>query len=136
MRRPHWLTKAKVSLAQGAYYLLAGLWPLVALDLFLSVTGPKEELWLVRTVAGLLVVTGLVLLLAGLRRRVTVDIRLLGMGFAAVLALIELVYVWNGTIRPVFLLDAALELLLLLAWAIARRTPAPAPPPEREPAAA
>lgn len=136
MRRPHWLSKAKVSLVQGAYYLLSGLWPLVAMDLFLSVTGPKQELWLVRTVSGLLVVTGLVLLLAGLRQRVTIDIRILGMGFATVLAVIEVVYTLNGTIPPVFLLDTVIELLLLAAWIFARRTPVPRPPPEAEPESA
>lgn len=122
-----------MSVLQGAYYILASLWPLLAMDLFLSVTGPKEELWLVRTVAGLLAVGGLVLLLAGLRQRVTVDVRILGMGFAAVLAVIDLVYVLNGTIRPVFLLDAAVELVVLLAWVIARRAPVARPPPEPEP---
>lgn len=133
MRRPHWLSRGKVSVAQGGYYILAALWPLLAMDFFLSVTGPKEELWLVRTVAGLLAVAGIVLLLAGLRQRVTVDVRILGMGFALVLAVIDLVYVLNGTIRPVFLLDAAVELVLLGAWAIARRAPVPPPPPRPEP---
>lgn len=133
MPRPYWLSRGKVSVAQGAYYVLAGLWPLLAMDLFLSVTAPKEELWLVRTVAGLLVVAGLVLLLAGLRQRVTVDIRALGMGFAFVLALIDIVYVFEGTIRPVFLGDAVVELVLFGAWAIARRATVPPPPPEPEP---
>lgn len=129
MRRPSWLSRGKVAAVQGAYYLLSGLWPLLAIDLFLSVTGPKEELWLVRAVAGLLVVAGLVLLLAGLRRRVGVDVRILGMGFAVVLAVVDVVYVWNGTIRPVFLLDAAVEVAVLAGWTVARRAPVPAPPP-------
>lgn len=128
MSRPHWLSFSKVAVAQGAYYLLSGLWPLLAMGSFLAVTGPKTDLWLVKTVAGLLCVAGLVLLLAGLRRRVTIDIRILGMGFATVLALVDLVFVVEGRIRPVFLLDGAVELALLLAWAIARRAPVPRPP--------
>lgn len=133
MPRPHWLSRGKVSVAQGGYYLLTGLWPLLAIGLFLSVTGaPEEELWLVRTVAGLLIVAGLVLLLAGLRQRVTIDIRILGMGFALVLALIDVVHVVNGTIRPVFLVDAVIELALLAGWAVARRAPVPPPPPAPE----
>lgn len=134
MRRPHWLSKARVSVAQGGYYLLSAIWPLLAMDSFLAVTGaPADELWLVRTVGGLLMVVGLVLLLAGLRQRVTIDIRILGMGFAAVLALVDVIHVWTAAIRPVFLVDAALELTLLAGWAIARRAPVAPPPPEPEP---
>lgn len=133
VRRPHWLSKGLVSVAQGVYYLLTGLWPLLAMGSFVTVTGaPVEEAWLVRTVAGLLLVAGLVLLLAGLRQRVSVDVRLLGMGFALVLALVDLFYVADGTIRPVFLADAVVELLFLGGWAIARRAPVPPPPPEPE----
>lgn len=134
MRRPHWLSKARISVLQGTYYLLSALWPFLAMDSFLAVTGaPADELWLVRTVGGLLLVAGLVLLLAGLRQRVTIDIRILGMGFAAVLALIDVIHVWTAAIRPVFLVDAALELVLLVAWAVARRAPVSPPPPEPEP---
>lgn len=138
MRRPHWLSKGKVAVAQGVYYLLSSLWPLLAMESFVAVTGaPVAEAWLVRTVAGLLLVGGLVLLLAGLRERVSVDVRILGMGFALVLALVDLVHVASGTIRPVFLADAAVELLFLGAWAIARRAavPPPSPEPERDAAA-
>jgi hypothetical protein len=38
-----------VLLAQGIFYLLTGIWPLVSTNTFQKVTGPKQDLWLVRT---------------------------------------------------------------------------------------
>jgi hypothetical protein len=32
---------------QGLYYLLSGLWPLLHLDSFIAITGPKTDLWMV-----------------------------------------------------------------------------------------
>jgi hypothetical protein len=37
------------SLAQGAYHLVTGVWPLVSMRTFASVTGPKVDKWLVKT---------------------------------------------------------------------------------------
>lgn len=35
---------------QGAYYIVTGMWPLLHIDSFQVVTGPKDNLWLVKTV--------------------------------------------------------------------------------------
>ena len=40
--------------AEGVYFFLTGVWPVVHLPSFIAVTGPKRDLWLVRTV-GLLI---------------------------------------------------------------------------------
>ena len=39
-----------LALAQGAYYLLTGVWPLVSIGTFQRLTGPKADRWLVKTV--------------------------------------------------------------------------------------
>lgn len=83
---------------------------------FLWVTGPKEDLWLVRTVAVLITVIGLVLLAAGIKKRVTPEIRWLGIGGAAGLGFIDVYYSLNDVIRNVYLLDAIGELVLILLW--------------------
>ena len=44
----------RLLLAEGVYFFLTGLWPVVHLPSFIAVTGPKRDLWLVRTV-GLLI---------------------------------------------------------------------------------
>ena len=46
-------------MCQAGYYLLTALWPLFHMDSFLKVTGPKTDLWLVKTVSVLLVAIGL-----------------------------------------------------------------------------
>lgn len=110
------------AVSQGTYYLATGVWPFVHMRSFLSVTGPKTDLWLVRTVGGLVGAVGSALLAAGLRRRVTPEIKLLGAGSAAALAAIEGYYVARGRISPIYLADAAAEGALLATWAAAKPT--------------
>ena len=52
------MTPATLAHAQGGYYAITGVWPLVHMRSFEAVTGPKQDHWLVHTVAGLLVVNG------------------------------------------------------------------------------
>jgi energy-converting hydrogenase Eha subunit E len=63
-----------VALAQAFYFLLTGIWPLVSMATFEAVTGPKFDDWLVKTVGVLVSVIGVVLAIAALRRRITLEI--------------------------------------------------------------
>ena len=112
---------AAVALGQGCYYLLSGLWPLISMRSFLKVTGPKTDLWLVKTVGVLITVIGGVLTMSARRQRVTREVALLGVGSAAGLAAIDLVYVARRRILPIYLLDALAEVWLIAAWAVAWR---------------
>jgi 8-oxo-dGTP pyrophosphatase MutT (NUDIX family) len=47
------------------FYLLTGIWPLLHIQSFQSVTGPKTDLWLVKTAGVLITVIGAVLMMAG-----------------------------------------------------------------------
>ena len=48
---PHIARTERTLLAsQGAFYLAAGLWPIVHRSSFERATGPKTDFWLVRTV--------------------------------------------------------------------------------------
>ena len=104
---------------QGAYYAATGVWGLVDLGSFQFVTGPKTDLWLVRTVSVLVLVVGSVLLVAAARLHVAFELVLLAAGSALGLAAIDVVYATAGTIRDVYLLDAAAQVGLALAWAVA-----------------
>jgi hypothetical protein len=110
-----------LALLQGVFYAATGLWALVDLDSFMAVTGPKADHWLVKTVGILVTVIGAVLLVAWRRATVPVEVILLAVGSALALAAIDLVYVGNGTISPIYLLDAAAEVGLALAWIWATR---------------
>ena len=108
-----------LALGQGIYYLATGVWGLVDLDSFQAVTGPKTDLWLVRTVAILVLVVGGVLLVAAARLRVTFEIALLALGSALGLAAIDVVYATTDVIWNVYLLDAVAEAILALGWIVA-----------------
>jgi hypothetical protein len=103
-------------MVQGPVYLLSGLWPVVHLRSFESVTGPKADGWLVKTVGGLLAVIGSSLIAGGALRRPRRELRMLGVGSAAVLALIDVVYASRGRISKIYFADAALQILLGAAW--------------------
>jgi hypothetical protein len=110
---------------QGCYFLLTGIWPLVDIHSFQWVTGPKTDHlvtgregdhWLVMTVAVLVVAVSISLLVSAWNCRRTLEVSLLAVASAAGLLSIDLVYVARGVISPVYLLDATLEVLVLLGW--------------------
>src|ERR1041385_8545357 len=102
-----------VALAQGLYFFISGIWPLLSMKTFLAVTGPKTDLWLVKTVGIILAVIGAVLIFAYIHAQVYSSIIVLGLGSALGLSIIEFVYVAKRVISPVYLGDAILELILI-----------------------
>lgn len=117
-----------VAIGQAVFYVATGVWSLVGIRSFQKVTGPKADIWLVKTVGVLVTVIGGVLGLAGYRRRLSPEVTLLAVGSAAGLTAIDVVYVARKRIRPVYLLDAAAETGLIGLWALARSRQHP---PER-----
>jgi len=103
---------------QGLYFLLTGVWPLINIISFQKVTGPKTDLWLVKTVGVLVSIIGLVLLLAGWQGSITFETALLALGSAAGLMAIDLVYVARRTILPIYLLDAFVQFILIAGWVV------------------
>jgi hypothetical protein len=107
-----------VSLTQAAYDALTGIWSLVSIGSFQRITGPKVDLWLVKTVGALVLAIGGALGLAGLRRHVTLETAVLGAGSAAALGIIDVVYVAKRRIAPIYLADALAEAALVLTWVV------------------
>jgi hypothetical protein len=113
---------------QGSYWLVTGVWPLVSIRTFQWVTGPKTDHlptgreadhWLVMTAGVLITSIALALLTAAWRRRVSPEIVALAVASAIGLTGIDVIYVARGVIAPIYLLDAAIEVLLLAGWATA-----------------
>jgi hypothetical protein len=107
--------------AQGAFYVMSGLWPVMHLRSFYAVTGPKTDGWLVQTVGLLLAVVGAVLAVAAWRRRLTPEWRWLAIGIALSLAAVDVVFVARTVIPPIYLADAAGEVVIAAAWWAAAR---------------
>ena len=105
-----------VFLGQGLYYFITGLWALLSMRTFEKVTGPKTDHWLVRTIGLMLVVIGLALITSGVRRTITPEMAILGVGTAGALLGIDVFYVSIKKISRIYLLDAVAELILIVGW--------------------
>jgi hypothetical protein len=116
--RVGWLLTA-VAAVQGVYFLVTGVWPLLHIESFMAVTGPKTDLWLVYTVGSLIAVVGAVLLMAARSGRVTPEVAFLAVGSALALTAIDVIFVTRKVIDPIYLADAAAEVLLVNWWAVA-----------------
>ena len=108
-----------IATVQGVYFALTGIWPLVHMPSFLAVTGDKTDKWLVRTVGAIVLVIGGVLIVAGARSAVDLEVVLLAAGGAIALGLVDVIYVSIGRIPKIYLADAVVEGVLLLGWALA-----------------
>jgi hypothetical protein len=111
-----------VAAAQAGYYVVTGVWPILHVRSFMAVTGPKTDVWLVKTVGALIAVVGAALGLAAWRQAVTPEVILLAVGSAAALGFVDVYYPLRGVIPRVYLLDAAAEAVLIAAWAVAWAT--------------
>ena len=101
---------------QGSFNVINGLWPLVHMRSFEAFSGAKTDKWLVRTVSGLLINIGLEQLRAASRPGSDGSARRLGIGTAATLSTIDLIYVGKGRISRIYLLDAVIEMVIVRAW--------------------
>jgi hypothetical protein len=86
---------------------------------FIFITGPKYDVWLVRTVGVLILVQGLVYISAAVNKRIGKEIVMLAVGSAAGLAVIDIYYASIDRIWDVYLLDALVEVVLVVLWLIA-----------------
>lgn len=116
-----------VLLFQGVYYVITGIWPLVSLGTFEAVTGPKTDDWLVQTVGVLAGVIGIVLLVGSLRQRPTRETWFLSITSAIGFTAVDVTFVTLGVISRIYLVDAAIQIVILLGIALAVIRTATAP---------
>ena len=114
---------------QGLYYLVTGVWPLVSIQTFLLVTGPKTDHlqsphqapadhWLVMTAGVLITAVAVSLLSAAWRRSGSVEVAVLAIAAAIGLAAIDVIYVSRQVIEPIYLADAGAEVVLIVGWLV------------------
>lgn len=109
-----------ILLIQGFYLTLTAVWPLVSMQSFLQVTGPKYDLWLVNTVSLLLLPVGLLLLVKAICFTGVWDsLFIVGLLNAAALAIADFYFGLKGIVSPVYLVDGLCQLGFVLAWSIA-----------------
>jgi hypothetical protein len=106
---------------QGIYFLVTGVWPILHIASFVAVTGPKVDLWLVKTVGALIAVVGATLMLAARRRQVGAELVFLAVASAASLGAVDVIYALADRIWDIYLLDAVAEAGLIVLWVFAWR---------------
>ena len=96
--------------SQGLYFMSTGLWPVVHMQSFEAVTGPKVDDWLVKMVGLLACVIGATIFSAAKRDNITRDVLLLAIGSALAFTAIDVWYALTGRISLIYLADAIVEL--------------------------
>jgi uncharacterized membrane protein len=104
--------------AQAVYFVVTGVWPLVSIRTFMAVTGPKSDIWLVKTVGLLVTVIGAAIGIAAWNDRFTPEVFVLAVGSAAALGAVDVYYHLRGVIARIYLLDAVAEAVLIVAWCV------------------
>lgn len=101
---------------QGLYTLLTALWGLIDIDSFMAVTGPKNDIWLVKTVSTILLAIAVTLLSYIYVKTDPLPAILLGFYTSAGLAAIDFYYSGRAVISPIYALDGIAEVIFAVAW--------------------
>jgi hypothetical protein len=120
-----WTLTTALLWIQGPYYLLTGVWPLISIRTFQLVTGPKTDHlptgreadhWLVMTVGVLVMSIAITLLVAAWWRSAPLEVAILALASAVGLTSIDVIYVTRQVIDPIYLVDAVIEVPLIIGW--------------------
>ncbi len=115
----HRTTKAFRSLliVQSIYTFITGVWPLIHIESFIAATGPKEDIWLVKTVGAMLIPVSFALIAFLWIKASRIPAILLGGLTAVVFAVIDFHYALADVISNVYMLDGILQLFFIVRWA-------------------
>src|SRR5688572_2332657 len=103
-------------IVQGLYTLLTALWALTHIDSFIRVTGPKTDIWLVKTVAAILLSIATCFLYGPFVKQDHFLVIVVGITSSAALASIDFYYTGNNTINKIYQADGYLQVLFFLLW--------------------
>lgn len=107
-------------LIQGIYYVITGIWPILHITSFVQVSGPKIDMWLVKTVGVLIGTIGGALLIHYFNKKafLTPEIIVLSITSAVCLGFIDVYYTAIDRIWDVYLFDAVAQAGILFMWVV------------------
>ncbi|HVW67089.1 MAG TPA: hypothetical protein VHA78_05185 [Candidatus Peribacteraceae bacterium] len=115
---------------QGIFYLLTGLWALVATPHFLSFTNPAGDLFQAQSFAALIIVIAIFFLVGAWRADLLRPASFLGFGIALAIVLVELFHLpaigWT-LLWFDFAVEIALSLVYIVTFFFNQKEESPAP---------
>jgi hypothetical protein len=99
---------------QGCFYVIMGAWPILHMMSFETVSGPKKDKWLVKTVGLMICCSGIIFL----KFADTDAAKLLAILNAICLGSIDVYYVIRRVIWKTYLIDAVIEAGFIIALLI------------------
>jgi hypothetical protein len=105
-----------ILIVQGVYTLLTALWAIVDIDSFMKVTGPKNDIWLVKTVAVVLLAVGLTFLAFTFQPKINLAAIVLALSSSLGLAIIDFYYVSEGIISRIYGVDGIIQIAFFIIW--------------------
>jgi hypothetical protein len=103
---------------QSVYYFITAVWGLADIHSFMEVTGPKTDIWLVKTVSVLIIPISLSLICGVFFNTHPVPVMLVAATSALGFAAIDFYYTANDTIKWVYAIDGTVQALFFLVWCI------------------
>ena len=100
----------------GGYLTLTGIWALIDVDSFMRVTGPKTDIWMVKTLSLMFTSMGLTFLLAAYLGEGKLLFSVLGFFTCASVLGIDVYYSLNEVIWKVYLIDGFMQMLFLAGF--------------------
>lgn len=104
--------------SHAVYIFITAVWPIIDIESFMVVTGPKTDIWLVKTVGALLIPVSITMIV----NLVAVDNKwpliTLGAGIAIAFICVDCYYALNDVISNIYLADAAVEFMFLVGWIV------------------
>jgi hypothetical protein len=103
-------------IVQTIYYFLTGIWPILSIRTFFAVTGPKNDVWLVKTVGAIVTAISLAFGYAAAVGRISPEIKVLAITCGIAFIAIDTYYVACKNISKVYVVDAVIHMALVLLW--------------------
>lgn len=103
---------------QGLYTLLTAAWAIIDIDSFMQLTGPKTDIWLVKTVAVVLVAIGLFFLTCIFVPSPVVPMAVLAIASSLGLIFIDFYYSSKEIISFIYQADGILQIIFVICWIV------------------
>jgi hypothetical protein len=105
-----------ILIIQGIYTTITALLAIVDIDSFMKVTGPKNDIWLVKTVSVILLAVGLTFLVHAFQQKISLAAITLALSTSLGLAIIDFHYVSEGVISRVYAADGIIQIIFFIIW--------------------